>query len=184
MQLNELDKKTLIELKDSIADIERRVEEVATIRVKADTPLEVLLEQTSYKRVWDKTYREAQLQAEAMLIEKDKNCEILVLEEKRLTYSSILESGKTYEQAGEGIIGLFALKIMDGKGLFEFVTKWHGVSTTHCTFTAIPEEKYVLFGRGLIASKNALFEVKEIEGHIQYVLAMSAFLDYKIEEVT
>ena len=181
MQLNELDKKTLIDLKDEIADLEARVKELSAIRVKQDVPLEILLGQSSYKDVWDDTYSESEAQAIDILEERGKKTSYV--EGERLTYSSILESGKTYEQTGDGIIGLFALKIMDGKGVFKLVTKWHELSTTHCTFTAIPEEKYVLFERGLIAPENALFEVKEIEGHIRYVLAMSTFLNPEIEEV-
>jgi hypothetical protein len=181
MQLNELDKKSLIELKDEIADLEARVKELSAIRVKQDVPLEVLLEQSSYKDVWDETYAETEAQAKDLLESKDKNDEDL--EGERLTYSPILESGKTYEQVGEGFIGLFALKIMDGKGLFKFETKWFEQSRTHYTFTAIPEEKYVLFERGLIIPMDARFEVKEIEGHIRYVLAMSTFLNPEIKEV-
>lgn len=182
MQLKELDKKSLIALKDKIEDLKCRVKEVSTVTAKSGVPLEELLELSpSYKDVWDDTYSESKAQAMEMLNERGESNQNV--SGKRLTYSPILESGKTYEQAGEGIIGLFALKIMDGEGLFEFETKWHGGSTTHCTFTAIPEERYVLFDRGLIIPKNAWFEVKEIEGHIGYVLAMSAFLHYEIKEV-
>ena len=182
MQLSELDKKTLIALKDEIADLEARVKELSAIRVKQDVPLEVLLEQSPYyKGVWDETYQETHDQAKDLLGVKGKNDQ--VLEGERLTYSAILESGKTYGQLGEGLIGLFALKIMDGKGVFELVTIWHGQSIAHYTFTAIPEERYVLFERGLIVPKDAWFEVKELEGHIRYILAMSTFLDYEIKEV-
>ena len=181
MQLNELDKKSLIELKDEIADIEARVKELSAIRVKQDVPLEVLLEQSSYKDVWDDTYREGEAQARELLTERDE--ETSYVEGERLTYSAILESGKTYEQVGEGFIGLFALKIMDGKGFFKFGTKWHDQSRTHYTFTAIRGERYVLFNMGLVIPNDTRFEVKEIEGHIRYVLAMSTFLNPVIKEV-
>lgn len=179
MQLNELDKKMLIELKDEIADLEQRVKELSAISVKPDVPLEVLLEQSSYKDVWNDTYDEAEAQAKDLLESKDKNDE--VLEEKRLTYSAILESGKRYEEVGDGFIGLFALKIMDGTGVFDFMIPY--MKESFFTFTAISGEKYVLLGRGLIISKDDWFEVKEIEGRIRYVLAMSTFLNPVIKEV-
>lgn len=179
MQLNELDKKSLIELKDEIADLEARVKELSAIRVKQDVPLEVLLEQSSYKDVWAETYEEAEAQAKDLLGERGEATEFL--EGERLTYSAILESGKRYEQVGDGFIGLFALKIMDGTGVFDFMI--HFMKESCFTFTAIPEERYVLLGRGLIIAKDDWFEVKELEGHIRYVLAMSTFLNPEIKEV-
>jgi hypothetical protein len=184
MQLNNLDKKSFIELKDEIADLERRVEEVATIRVKADTPLEVLLEQSSYKEVWDETYLEAHDQAMDSLPESKQMSPFTksrYLKEERLTYSTILESGKRYEQVGDGIVGLFALKIMDGAGLFDFMVV-HSIRPFF-TFTVIPGEKYVLLSRGVIFPHGGEFAVKEIEGHIRYVCVMSTFLNPKIVEV-
>ena len=178
MELNELDKKTLIELKDEIADLERRVEEVSTIRMKADTPLEVLLEQSSYKDVWNDTYAQIEEQAKIIVEGGDQSA---YLEGERLTYSTILESGKRYEQVGNGIIGLFALKIMDGIGVFNF--KVPVMEKPFFTFTVIPGEKYVLLTRGILFAQKARFEVKAIEGHVRYILAMSTFLNPKIEEV-
>jgi len=179
MQLNNLDKKSLIELKDEIADLERRVKEISALRVKQDVPLEVLLEQSAYKEVWDDTYAEAEAQARALISERDPKPRWV--EGERLTYSAIFESGKRYEQVGDGIIGLFALKIVDGRGVFNFMVPY--MKRPFFTFTAIQEEKYVLLERGFLFHLEAWFDVKAIEGHVRYVLAMSTFLTPEIEEV-
>jgi hypothetical protein len=173
MQLNELDKKSLIELKDEIADLEARVKELSAIRAKHDVPLEVLLECTSFKEVRDNTFDEGRAQAMEFLGPN--------LDEERFTYSPLLESGKKYYVQPRGVIGIFALKIFDGEGLFEFIG--HGAKMPYFTFTAIPGEKYVLPFRGLILLDDSIFEVKELEGHIRYVLAMSTFGKAEIKEV-
>ena len=179
MQLNNLDKKSLIELKEEIADLERRVKEISTLRVKQNVPLEVLLEQSVYKEVWDDTFAEAEAQARALISERDPKPRWV--EGERLTYSAILENGKRYEQVGDGIIGLFALKIVDGMGVFDFMVSF--MERPFFTFTAIQEEKYFLLPRGILFHPKTWFEVKAIEGHVRYILAMSTFLNPKLKEV-
>ena len=175
MQLNELDKKSLIELKDEIADLEARVDEIHAIRAKHDVPLELLLEGTSFKEVWDDTFYEGRAQAMEFLGPN--------LDEERFTYSPLLESGKKYCVQPRGVIGIFALKIFDGEGLFEFVGIQEKSETSYYVFTAIPSEKYVLPFHGLILLDDSIFEVKELEGRIRCVLAMSTFGRPKIKEV-
>ena len=178
MQLNELDKKAIIELKDEIAALEQRAKEVATIR--ADTPLEVILEQTSYKDIWDDGYTEGEAQVREILVEQDRDG--APLEGKKLVYSQVLESGKRYIMKG-GVISIIGLKIMEGEGLFEFSFLRNGQPRTLWTFTAVPAERYVLFNLAVIFLGDAWFEVKAIEGHIRFVCAMSTFLQPEIEEV-
>jgi hypothetical protein len=173
MQLKELDKKAILDLKDRINELEGVVSDLSVIRQKYDLPLEIILREHPYykdmmaygyevgeritRRLWD-----------------DKSCYL----SHELDYSRVLESGKTYTVLN-GLLVAYALKIIEGTGLFD----WCCNDCAIFSFPVLEGEKYVLFPKADVCALRNSLCVKEIEGHIRYVCAMSTFLDPKIEEV-
>lgn len=173
MQLNKLDKKAIIELKDEIDDLERRVEELSVIRLKNDLPLEIILrEHTYFKEMLADGNREGEHQTRQLL--GGDAC----YHSMQLEYSCVLESGKIYT-VPKGIVVPYALKIIEGTGVFELRVN----NDIIFLFPVIEGDKYVLFPLAFVGSKRSNWCVKEQEGHIRYTCAMSTFSNPVIEEV-
>ena len=154
--------------------IEKAVDEIYAVRTKQDVPLEVLLNEEPFITVHNETFDEGHIQA----TEGFNSC----FAEEKLTYSQPLESGKQY-YLDRGLIGVVALKILEGEGVFKLCYSSNGECTTELPFTVVHSEKYVLFQRGMIVREDVFWEVKEEEGNVRYMLAMSSFGHTTIKEV-
>lgn len=173
MQLNELDKKKIIGLKESIDELECRVNKLSVIKLDNDLPLEIILrEHPYYKDVLAEGYNEGEHQTRQL--QGDESC----FPSMMLDYSHVLESGKTYT-VPKGIVVPYALKIIEGTGVFDL---WLNDNIVF-SFSVLEGDKYVLFPLAFIGYYRATWCVKEQEGHIRYVCAMSTFSNAKIEEV-
>ncbi len=133
-------------------------------------------ERIKESEVWGDGYGEGKAQAIEILIEHDKEGD--PLEGKPLVYSQVLESGKEYEVKG-GVLSIVALRSVGGTGVFDvLVSNRVSIGTL-----AVAPGKYILLQKALVFPCEGRFELKDIEGHISYVLAMATFLNPIIEEV-
>ena len=172
MKLNELDKKAIIELKDSIDELECRVKDLSVMRINNDLPLEVILREHSYYRAMlANGYKMGERQTREL--QGARAC----FPSKMLDYSKVLESDRYYT-AVTGTVIPYAMKIIDGTGVFDLSL----CGDTLFSFSVLNGDKYVLFPQFFISWRRTSWCVEEQEGHIQYVLAMSTFSNPKIEE--
>ena len=173
MQLNELDKKAIIELKDRIDELECSVKELSVIRLDNDLPLEIILrEHPYYEKMVANGYMVGERQTREL--QGDRACFPSIM----LDYSKVLESGRFYT-AVAGTVIPYALKIIEGTGVFDLRL----CGDTLFSFSVLEGDKYVLFPQFFISWRRTSWCVEEQEGHIRYVCAMSAFSNAKIEEV-
>lgn len=173
MQLNELDKKRIIELKDSIDELECRVNELSVMQLDNDLPLEIILrEHPYYKDMMANGYMVGERQTREL--QGDRAC----FPSRMLDYSKVLESGRFYT-AVTGTVIPYAMKIIEGAGFFNLRL----CGDTLFSFSVLEGDKYVLFPQFFISWRRTSWCVKEQEGHIRYVCAMSTFSNAKIEEV-
>ena len=91
--------------------IEKAVDGIYAVRTKHDVPLEVLLNEEPFRSVHKDTFDEGRIDAAECLVPN--------FAEEKLTYSQSLESGKQY-YLDRGLIGVVALKILEGEGVFKF----------------------------------------------------------------
>jgi hypothetical protein len=173
MQLKELDKKAIMELKDSIDELECRVNELSVMRLKNDLPLELILrEYPYYKNMVANGYKIGERQTREL--QGDRVC----FPSKMLDYSMVLESGRFYTTV-TGTVIPYAMKIIEGTGVFNLRL----CGDTLFSFSVLEGDKYVLFPQFFISWRRTSWCVEEQEGHIRYVCAMSTFSNAKIEEV-